>query len=319
MPNLARRNFLKHAGALSAAALVPAWADGAPDNAALARQFKLGAISDGFSADFEEALKLMKGYGLEWVEIRNVWGVYNTDASPEQIRKIQDLMAQYHFRISVVDTALFKCALPGAPPRAQTKDVYPYSGQMDLIKRAAERARTWGTDKIRGFAFYRVEDPGTMVARVVEELDKAGEVAKAAGVRILIEDEPTTNVATAHEMARLIAAVKAANVGVNWDAGNSSFKGEVPYPDGYEALPKNRIWHLHLKGVAWEAGLTKVHETFADQGNIDLAGQLRALRRDHYAGTMSLECEFKAPGMTHQQTTERSMEGLLKVLAKAAA
>jgi sugar phosphate isomerase/epimerase len=290
-----------------------------PDNATLAREFKLGAISDGFSTDFEQALKLMKGYGLEWVEIRNVWRVYNTEASPEQIRKIKDLMNKYGFRISVVDTALFKCTLPGTSPPAKTKDVYPYSGQMDLIKRAAERAHAWGTDKLRGFAFYRVEDPGKMVARVAEELDKAAEVAKAAGVRILIEDEPTTNVATGHEMARLMAAVKASNVGVNWDAGNSSWMGEVPYPDGYNALPKDRTWHLHVKGVAWEAGHTKVRETFADQGNLDLVGQFRALRRDHYTGTMSLECEFQAPGMSHQQTTGRSMEGLLKVLAKAAA
>ncbi len=65
MSNLAQRDFLKNLGALSAASLTPGWARGATDTAALARQFKLGAISDGFSMDFEEALKLMKGYGLK--------------------------------------------------------------------------------------------------------------------------------------------------------------------------------------------------------------------------------------------------------------
>jgi hypothetical protein len=34
---------------------------------------------------------------------------------------------------------------------------------------------------------------------------------------------------------------------------------------------------------------------------------------------MSLECEFQAPGLSHPQTTRRSMEGLLKVMAAAAA
>jgi sugar phosphate isomerase/epimerase len=319
MSNQARRDFLKNFGAFSAAALASTWAYGATDNAALARQFKLGAISDGFSMDFEEALKLMKGYGLEWVEIRNVWGVYNTEASPEQIRKIKDLMNQYGFRISVVDTALFKCTLPGTTPVVTLKDAYPYSGQMDLLKRAADRAHTWGTDKLRGFAFWRVADPAGVVGRIAEELGKAGEVAKGAGLRVVIEDEPTTNVGTAHESARLLAAVKASNVGANWDCGNGCVRGEIPYPDGYNALPKDRIWHMHLKGVACGAGLTKCHEDFPDQGSIDLVGQFRALRRDHYTGTMSLECEFSAPGMSHQQTTQRSMEGLLRVLAKAAA
>ncbi len=219
----------------------------------------------------------------------------------------------------MVDTPLFKCTLPGTTPPAKTKDVFPYSSQMDLLKRAAERAHAWGTDKLRGFAFYRVEDPAQVVGRAAEELDKAGEVAKSLGVRILIEDEPTTNVATGHESARLLAAVKASNVGANWDCGNGCWWREAPYPDGYNALPKNRIWHLHVKGVACEAGLTKCHEAFADEGVIDLVGQLRALRHDHYTGTMSLECESSAPGMTHQQTTQRSMEGVLKVLAKAVA
>jgi sugar phosphate isomerase/epimerase len=319
MTNLARRDFLKNFGALSAASLAPSWAGGATDTGALVRQFNLGAISDGFSPDLEEALKLMKGYGLEWVEIRNIWGVYNTEASPEQIRKVKDLTTQYGFRVSVVDTALYKCTLPGTKPTVTLKDAYPYSGQMELLKRAADRTHAWGTDKLRGFAFWRVADPAKILGRTAEELDKAAEVAKGLGVRILIEDEPTTNVGTGHEMARLLATVKASNVGVNWDAGNGYFSGEVPYPDGYNALPKNRIWHLHVKGVACEAGHKKCHEVFTDQGDINLVGQFRALRHDHYQGCISLECEFQAPGMSHQQTTERSMQGLLKVLEKTAA
>jgi sugar phosphate isomerase/epimerase len=319
MSNLARRDFLKNLGAASAVSLAPAWASGGTGAGPAAKPFKLGAISDGLSTDFEEALKILKGFGLEWVEIRNVYGKYNTEATPDEIKKIKGLLGQHGFHVSTVDTALFKCTLPGTKPPANPKDLYPYSEQMDLLKRAAERAHTWGTDKLRGFAFWRVADPGALVGRVAEELDKAAEVAKAAGMRILIEDEGTTNVGTAHEMARLMAAVKAPNVGLNWDAGNSNFSGEVSYPTGYELLPKNRIWHVHVKGVACAPGLKNCKEAFADEGIVDLVGQLRALRRDHYTGTMSLECEFSAPGMSHAETTKRSMEGLLKVVAKATA
>lgn len=105
-------------------------------------------------------------------------------------------------------------------------------------------------------------------------------------------------------------------MGANWDVGNGLWHGEVPYPDGYEALDKSRLWHLHAKGAECDAGFQNCRETFADQGQIDLAGQFRALARDGYDGTISLECEFEAPGLNHQQTTQRSMEGLLKVLAQ---
>jgi hypothetical protein len=49
-----------------------------------------------------------------------------------------------------------------------------------------------------------------------------------------------------------------------------------------------------------------------------LAGQFRALLRDGYQETMSLECEFKAPGLTHLETTKRSLEGLLKLMSAVA-
>ena len=320
MSQLTRRNFLKNLSSASAVALIPSRVRGASETAAALRIFKLGAISDGFSEDFKEALKLMKGYGLEWVEIRQIWGhTYNTEATPEQIRRIRELLDQYGFRVSVVSTALYKCTLPGTQPLRTSKDIYPYSGQMDLLKRAAERAHAWGTETLRGFSFWRVAQPEGIAGRIAEELEKAASVARGEGVRLVIEDEGSCNVGTGHELARLLAAVKAPNVGANWDVGNPWFGGEVSFPSGYDVLPKDRIWHLHLKGVACEAPGKQCHEAPPDQGNIDLVGQLRALRRDHYTGTMSLECEYHAPGMTHLQTTQRSMEGLLKVAAMAAA
>jgi sugar phosphate isomerase/epimerase len=320
MSQLARRNFLKNLLAASTAAFIPALTWGATATAAALRTFKLGAISDGFSNDFEEALKLMRGYGLEWVEIRHIWGrVYNTEATPEQIRRIKELLDQYGFRVSVVSTALYKCLLPGTTPVGAPKDAYPYSEQMDLIKRAADRAHAWGTETLRGFTFWRVAEPEKIAERVAEELEKAAAVARSAGVRIAIEDEGSCNVGTGHELARLLADVKASNVGANWDVGNPWFNGEVSFPSGYDLLPKNRIWHVHVKGVACEAPGKQCHNAFTDEGSIDLLGQFRALRRDHYTGTISLECEYSAAGLSHQQTTERSMEGLLKVAAMAAA
>ena len=61
-----RRSFLKNTALLAGAAPL---VQGAPvfGSAPLPqRQFKLGAISDGFSQDFEKALQAMKGYGLSW-------------------------------------------------------------------------------------------------------------------------------------------------------------------------------------------------------------------------------------------------------------
>ena len=311
---MTRRDLLKTmGGACLAAGLRPAgsWAG------ASTPRFKLGAISDGISKDFEEALKTLKSFGLGWVEIRNVWGIYNTETSPAQIRRIKDLIEKYQMKVSAVDTALFKCTLPGTRIIVPEKDAYPYAQQMDLLQRAMDRAHAWGTDKLRVFTFWRVADYPAIEGRAVEEMEKAAELARQGGVRLVIENEGSCNVGTGRELARFLNRLKAVNVGAAWDLGNGYWHGEASYPDGYALLDPKRIWHLHAKGVACDAGLANCRETFADQGQIDLAGQLRALLHDGYQETISLECEFEAPGVSHQQTTRRSIEGFLKVVAKA--
>jgi len=311
-----RRGFLKSIGTLCSTSIGHGFV---PTVAPAFRRFKVGAISDGFSQDFEEALKIMKSFGLVWVEIRAVFGIYNTEATPAQIQRLKDLLEKYQFRVSVIDSALYKCALPGTKPVKGEKDIYAYTDQIELLKRACDRAHALGTDKIRGFTFWRVTEPQTLSRRIAEELAKAVEVAKGAAMRLVIENEGSCNAATGRELAGILNMVTAPNLGANWDVGNGYSHGEISFPDGYRALDKKRIWHMHLKGIACDAGLQNCSETLVGESQIDLAGQFRQLLRDGYQETMSLECEFKAPGLTHVETARRSLEGLLKVMNAAAA
>jgi len=311
-----RRHFLRTALLAAGAACVPqAWGL----SSLPVSPFKLAAISDGFTQDFEKALQIMKGYGLAWVEIRHLWGKYNTEATPEEIKRAKSLLDQYNFKCSVVDSGFYKCVLPGTEPVSIEGGYHtPYSAQMDLLKRAMDRCHAWGTDKVRIFTFWRVAHPEEIYPRISEDLAKAASLAQSEGVRLAIENEERCNVATGHELAAIVKMTPSPNLGYNWDIGNGYGHGEVSYPDGYEALEKGRIWNLHVKGMHCGPGLKGCDETFADAGEIDLAGQLRALLRDQYGETMSLECEYSAQGMTHQQTTERSLQGLLRVMSAVA-
>jgi sugar phosphate isomerase/epimerase len=152
---------------------------------------------------------------------------------------------------------------------------------------------------------------------VADELGKAAEVAGRAGMRLVIENEETCNAATGRELSKILGLAPAPNLGANWDVGNGYIQGEVSFPNGYDALDKKRIWHMHLKGIVCAAGLKSCAETFAGQGQVDLQGQFVRLLRDEYQDTMSLECEFEAPGLTHLETTKRSLEGLLRIMTAA--
>ncbi|HUX11077.1 MAG TPA: hypothetical protein VMW51_10570, partial [Terriglobia bacterium] len=129
-----RRTFLKNSLLAAGAAFCAPGAQIFGSPAPPLGPFKLGAISDGFSQDLEQALKIMQGYGLSWVEIRALWGKYNTEATPEEIGRVKRLLDQYHFKCSVVDSAFYKCALPGTKPVRRESGSYPYAGQIDLLK-----------------------------------------------------------------------------------------------------------------------------------------------------------------------------------------
>lgn len=310
-----RRTFLIRSGALYAVACFGSRTlTASRTDARVFNRFKLGAISDGFSQDFGEALKTMKSFGLGWVEIRKVFGIYNTEASVPQVKRLKELLDEHQFRVSVIDSALYKCTLPGTKPAVSEKDAYPYPEQMELLKRACDRAHSLGAEKIRGFTFWRVADPGKVSRRIKAELEKAAEVCRGAGMRLVIENEETCNVATGRELGEILKMTPVSNLGANWDVGNGYWKGEVSFPTGYHSLEKSRIWHMHLKGVTCAKDLTNCTETSIGEGQIDLAGQFNQLLRDGYHETMSLECEFVKAGLSHLETSKRSLEGLLKIL-----
>jgi len=102
---------------------------------------------------------------------------------------------------------------------------------------------------------------------------------------------------------------------LNWDPGNAAARGEKPFPDGYSHLPKNRIRHMHLKDAA-DTGNGKTEWAAMGAGKIDYLGQFRALKRDGYAGAMSLETHWPGGG-TPEESTRQSMAGLKALLQKS--
>lgn len=130
-----------------------------------------------------------------------------------------------------------------------------------------------------------------------------------------MENEHACNTATAAEAVRTLVAVNVPTFKLNWDSGNSAFRGETPYPDGYKLLPKNRIGHVHCKDVERKADGTFAWQAMG-RGIIDFAGQFRALKRDGYRGAGVLETHWRGAG-TPEESTKQSMAGLKDLLRHA--
>ena len=309
-----RREFVARATTAALLAALPAWT-------ADAKQFNLGVITDELTQDFEKALVWVKGFGLQLVELRLVWNKYVTDFTPDDVKSAKESLAKHGMRVSVVDSPYFKTLLPGTKSRFASAKPDPlqsdYSQQQKVLEHAIARAKDFGTDKVRIFSFLRVDDPKSVFDRVAKELEKTAAIAQREGIRLVLENEFSCNVGTGAEAAAMLNAVKAPALGVNWDPGNAYDAGErAPYPDGYNKLDKSRIWHMHLKdatlGPKGESAWMPI-----GAGKIDYVGQFRALLKDGYKGTLSLETHYLNKAKDKEASSRESMEGLLKVIREA--
>jgi L-ribulose-5-phosphate 3-epimerase len=312
--SMKRREFVASGAAAALLSALPA-------GAANVKQFKLGVITDEITQNFEEALVWVKGFGLNLVELRFVWNKYVTDFTSDDVKKAKDLLTKHGMKVSVLDSPYFKTLLPGTKSKYAEGKPDPmqsaYSEQGALLERAIARAKDFGTDKVRVFSFLRVAEPKTVFDKVAKELERTAAIAQKEGIRLVLENESSCNVGTGAEGAAMLSAVKSPAFGLNWDPGNAYDAGETPFPNGYDMLDKKRIWHMHLKDAAPAVKDGETRWVPIGSGKIDYVGQFRALIKNGYEGTMSLETHYMNAANNREASSRESMEGLLKVIQEA--
>jgi sugar phosphate isomerase/epimerase len=294
-----RRDFLA-----TALALAPAL------RAVPLASFKLGVTTDEIDEGLLTALRFLREFGLEWAEVRSVWGKY-ADLQPlEKVKEARALMDEHRIKTSMLSTSFFKIPLPsdGSPVLDQ---------QWKHLEGAFERAEILGTKKIRTFAFtYRVsEKPDPAVyPRIYELVAESARRARKRGFQLALENVGGSYVWTAADAAKLLAAVKDDGLALNWDPNNAAEKGEHPFPEGYKLLDPARIVHVHLRDFRHNKD-GKVEWCAVGEGEFDNLGQIRALLKDGYKNTWTLETHWRPPqGKAYASRT--SLTALLKVVAQ---
>ena len=328
---LSRRHFIAGIGAFAAG--VSRRTPGAARSAASRRPtkgvaaeapFTLAVITDEIAQDFGHALEVAsKDFGLGLVELRELWGknLFALDAA--QINEALALLKRFNLRVSSIASPIFKVDWPDAPlsPFSPKRDQfganYTFAQQDQLLERGFELARTFDTTNIRIFDFWRLDDQKPYRAAIDRKLAEAAALAGRRGFMLLLENEHACNTATGAEAARTLAAVPSPHLKLNWDPGNAAARGETPFPDGYARLPAARIGYMHCKDLVRKTD-GKTEWAAMGKGVIDYIGQFRALKRDGYRGTLSLETHWRGGG-TPEESSRQSMAGMRELLRRAAA
>jgi sugar phosphate isomerase/epimerase len=275
-------------------------------------EIKLGITTDEIDDDVPVAARFLQDHGLKWAEIRNIWGLYNTEQPMDKVHEANRILDQHQIRVSIEGTGFFKIPLPPDTPEGRKK----LDEQWALLDRSMERAKAFGTDKIRVFTFMlgRGETKADEKAygRVYELTREAARRAK--GFRLAVENIGGGYVATGAQAGELLRNVKSENVGITWDPNNAGESGEQSFPEGFRKLDPARVFHVHLRDYKHQAD-GKVVWTAVGQGEFDNVGQIRALLKGGYKGTFTLETHWRDP-KGKMYSTETSLQGLLKVIAQ---
>jgi L-ribulose-5-phosphate 3-epimerase len=281
--------------------------------------WKLGVITDQVAFDLERVLSsFYVKYPLHWAEIRYLQlrgksrYVYS-DSTPQELKRLRGQLDAAGVRVSVLDSAIYKIALPGTNPTgeqpAYVNGAHETLGQqLEDLKRASDAAHALGTNRVRIFTFRRVADPSAIFERVCAQLQRALSLAKQQDIVLLVENEYDTNTATGAEIIRLFKEIPDRRLMHNWDPCNNYESGEQPFPAVWNQIDHSRISHIHLKDAAGKEWRP------IGSGKLDFAGQFRALQNVGYTGTLSLETRYRDAEQDAYKSSVESMDGLVRFL-----
>jgi sugar phosphate isomerase/epimerase len=328
---LTRRDFLAACGKLTLMAGLGSWLD--PDAFATGKSsstswhstFRVAVITDEISQDFDRACFVAaREFGMQWVELRGLWNKNLMNLSATEIAQAQAVLKKYELRVTDIASPLFKVDWPGAPPSQyspkhdQFNAGFGYEQQDEVLQKCIEVAKAFGTDRVRGFDFWRLEDQTPYRKAINAKLqDAAAQLAKH-GIVFVLENEFACNTATGAEAAATLAAVPPPNFVLNWDPGNAAARGEIPYPNGWQLLPKKRIGHCHCKDIVIKSNGKGFEWMPVGKGIIDWTGQFRALKQSGYKLGVSLETHWNGGG-TPEECSRQSWAGMKEDLRKAGA
>jgi sugar phosphate isomerase/epimerase len=283
MAQISRRRLLVGVGVAAACAALPAF--GLADSST----FKVGVISDEIAPDFDHAcFVIAKEFGLHWVELRSMWGKNLQELSDDQLAESEKILAKYGLRVTDIGSPLFKIDWPGAPrssfsPKHDSFGAEAMFKQQDeVLERSLAHAKRYKTNIVRCFDFFRLEDVKPYRAEMNRKLLEAANVCGKQGVRLALENEFECNTAN---------------------------------PEAWKLLPKERIFHCHVKNAIKNAD-GKIGWSPVDKGYIDWAAQFRALSEAGYRGAVSLETHWSGAA-THEESTRISWAGMKKDLHEA--
>lgn len=247
---------------------------------------RVSLITDEMGANQHFAVAWATDQGrVGLVDLRNVpeSGKEFALLTAPELRGYASELAENKLKVSLLRTSLLKFAWPAIKPAdtAASSPAEPdekrWARRKDDLMRALAAAAILGTDRIRIFTGARAADPAAALPQVAAAIQEFIPAAEAAKVRLVIENEPSQNIATGAELKALMNLLPSPAVGFIWDPWNALARGES---DGFSLLPRNRMLAVQVKG-----------ESLEGPNSLNWRLILDSLQKENFQGPVALATE----------------------------
>ncbi len=257
---------------------------------------KISIVTDEISQDLTVCREFLDAHDLAAIELRCVGGRRVPDLSRDDRATLRDWASDRNPAVLSVSPGLFKCDLDDR--ETATRHV------AEILPRAIDLALDLDARFLVAFTFESLDGrPATPFA--LEYLAVAADACAAAGLPLLIENEPGFLASTGAEVKALLEAVGHGNLFVNWDPANAGDLGTAALADGLKAIFPY-VKHVHVKNGVCRPGERFPKYGPLSAGDIDWPAHIALLAELGYEGYFGIE--------THHEPLFESSRSVLKEL-----
>src|SRR6266481_2981989 len=178
-----RREFFAKTAALAAAMKLPALEmPKSPD--VVKSPFRIAVINDEIAQDFGHACEVAsQKLGMRWIELRSLWDKNVLRLDSHQIAGAGRILKKNNLQVTDIASPLFKVDWPGAPiskfspKRDQFNADFTFDQQGEVLDRSIELAKTFQTDRVRLFDFWRLDEQPPYRSAIDDKLREAAATA----------------------------------------------------------------------------------------------------------------------------------------------
>jgi sugar phosphate isomerase/epimerase len=235
----------------------------------------LSGFADEIGDDVAEQCRVASGLGLRFVEVRSGWGVNILDLDDAGLAELKRLLDEHGLSVSSIGSPIGKIFVD--------EDFAPH---LERMRHAAEVARFLGAPYVRIFSFFirPGDDPDDHRDEVLRRMRALADVAEAADVILLHENEKEIFGDIPRRCLDIVTAVGSPKLKLAWDPANFVQVGVKPFTEGYADL-RPHLEYIQIKDALSDSGTVVV----AGAGDGEVAETIRALRADGFDGFFSLE------------------------------